>query len=77
MVVSDGSALLHGRGTLNGAGDYEFAVIALDRQFQGAIRIQIWNRATGAIAYDNRPGESLDDGAVTPLGGGSIQLHSH
>jgi hypothetical protein len=31
---------------------------------------------TGAIAYDNRFGESLDNSAVTPLGGGSIQLHS-
>jgi len=77
MVVSDGSALLHGRGTVNGAGDYEFAVIAIDGQATGAIRIQIWNRVSGAIAYDNRPGESLDDSAVTPLGGGSIQLHSH
>ena len=76
MVVSDGSALLHGRGTVNGVGDYEFAVVAIDSQSQGAIRIQIWNRASGAIAYDNRPGESLDDTTVTPLAGGSIQLHS-
>ena len=76
MVVSDGSALLHGQGTLNGVGDYEFAVIAIDG-LRGAIRIQIWNRVTGAIAYDNRPGESLEESAVTALGGGSIQLHSN
>jgi hypothetical protein len=76
MVVNDGGALLHGRGTVNGAGDYEFAVIAIDGVGTDAVRIQIWNRATGAIAYDNRPDESLEDSAVTPLGGGSIQLHS-
>lgn len=77
MVVSDGSALLHGRGTLNGVDNYEFAVIAIDGLSGGAIRVQIWNRASGTIVYDNRPGESLDEGAVTPLGGGNIQLHSH
>jgi hypothetical protein len=77
MVVNDGSALLHGRGTVNGAGDYEFAVVAIDGAATDAVRIQIWNRVTGAITYDNRPGESLDDATVTPLGSGSIQLHSH
>jgi hypothetical protein len=76
MVVGDGSAQLHGRGTVNGAGDYELAVIAIDGSATDAIRVQIWNRVTGAIAYDNRPGESLDASAVTALGGGSIQLHS-
>ena len=76
MVVNDGSALLHGSGTVNGVGDYEFAVVAIDGAVTDAVRIQIWNRVTGAIAYDNRPGESLDESVVTPLGGGSIQLHS-
>lgn len=75
MVMNGGSALLHGRGTVNGVGDYEFAVVAIDGAATDAIRVQIRNRLTGAIAYDNRPGESLDAARVTPLGGGGIQLH--
>ena len=77
LVVGESSARLQGRGTINGAGDYAFAVVAVDGPSADGIRIRIWNRSTGAIVYDNLPGEPLDGGATTLLGGGSIQLHDH
>ena len=76
LVVGDGVAQLRGRGTVNGGGDYGFAVIAIDGGPPDAIRIRIWDRQSGTILYDNRPGEPLVDDAVTALGGGSIQLHN-
>jgi hypothetical protein len=76
LVVGDGVAQLRGRGTVNGSGDYGFAVVAVDG-IPDAIRIRIWERQSGTILYDNRAGEPLVDDAVTALGGGSIQLHSH
>ena len=75
LVVGNASAALQGHGTLNGAGDYAFAVVAVDGATGDAIRIRIWNRFSGAVVYDNRPGEPLDASATTVLGGGSIQFH--
>jgi PKD repeat protein len=75
LVVGESTAQLQGRGTLNGSGDYSFAVVAVDGEIADAIRIRIWNRATGALVYDNRVGDPLD--ATTPLSGGSVQLHDH
>ena len=76
LVVSGNTAQLRGRGTLNGSGDYAFEVMAVDGTPGGdAVRIRIWHRVTGVVVYDNRRGEPLDPDAVTPLGGGSIQLH--
>ena len=75
LVVGDAIAQLRGSGTMNGTGDYAFAVVAVDGPSTEAIRIRIWNRVSGAVVYDNQPGEPLDVGATTTLGGGSIQLH--
>jgi len=75
LVAAETSAQLQGRGTINGGGDYAFAVMAIDGQ-SAAGRIRIWNRATGTIVYDSRPGATFDESGVTPLGGGSIQLHA-
>jgi len=76
LVATEASAQLQGRGTLNGSGDYAFAVLLIDGQSTGAARIRIWNRATGTIVYDSRPGAPFDESGVTALGGGSIQLHA-
>ncbi len=76
MVVGEHSAQVRGRGKVNGGGDYAFAVIAIDGQSTDAVRVRIWNRVSGVVLYDNRPGESLDDSTVTALGGGNVQLHS-
>jgi PKD repeat protein len=75
LVVSGSTAQLQGRGTLNGTGEYAFEVLAIDGVSADAVRIRIWNQATGALVYDNQPDEPLDSNAATPLGGGSVQLH--
>jgi PKD repeat protein len=75
LVATETSAQLQGRGTLNGGGDYAFAVVMVAGQSTGAARFRIWNRASGTIVYDSRPGAPLDESGVTALGGGSIQLH--
>ena len=76
LIVSQGSASLRGRGMLNGGGDYEFALNAIDGSPTDAIRIRIWNRATGDLVYDNQSAVGSDDTAATTLGGGSIQIHA-
>jgi hypothetical protein len=76
LVATETSAQLQGRGTLNGSGDYAFAVIVIGAQSTDAARVRIWNRASGTIVYDNRPGAPFDENGVTPLGGGSLQLHA-
>jgi len=76
LVAGGAGAQLRGRGTVNGVGDFAFAVIAVDGQSTDAVRVRIWNRASGTVVYDNRPGEPLEDGRVTTLGGGSIVLHA-
>ena len=75
LVVDEAGAQLRGRGTLNGRGNYAFAVFAVDGPTTDAVRIRIWNRVSGAVMYDNRPGEALEANTVTVLGGGSVQLH--
>jgi PKD repeat protein len=75
LVVGDANAQLQGRGTVNGAGDYAFSVIASDGSPGDAVRIRIWQRVTGMVVYDSRPAEPFNAEALTTLGGGSIQLH--
>jgi PKD repeat protein len=75
LVASGSTARLQGRGTLNGTGEFAFEVLAIDGTPGDAVRIRIWNRATGVVMYDNQRDEPLDSNAAAPLGGGSIQLH--
>lgn len=77
LVATETSAQLQGRGTMNGGGDYAFAVIALDGpSTAGAVRVRVWHRVSGTVVYDSRPGAPFDENGVTKLGGGSIQLHA-
>ena len=76
LVATEASAQLQGRGTVNGGGDYAFSVMAIEGEFNGAIRIRIWHRVSGTLLYDSRPGAPLDETGVVTLGGGSIQLHA-
>lgn len=73
MVISSGVARLQGRGTLNGAGDYAFEIIAVDGSSTDAVRIRVWNATTNAVVFDSKPGAATD--ATTSLSGGSFQIH--
>ena len=75
LVVGGTMARLQGSGTLNGVSGYGFSIVARDA-VADAVRIRIWNRVTGLVVYDNLPGLPGESDDVTPLGGGSIQLHS-
>ena len=80
LVIAGARAQYKGLGTINGTGDYAFMLTAVDGQTNGGgetdrIRIKIWDRATGAVVYDNQVG--AEEGALpsTVLGGGSIVIH--
>ncbi|MBI2927622.1 MAG: HYR domain-containing protein, partial [Verrucomicrobia bacterium] len=82
LVVSGAKAQYKGEGTINGAGDYGFLLTATDGQVSGGggidkFRIKIWDKASGAIVYDNVVGASDDIDSANPqaLGGGSIVIH--
>ena len=81
LVVAGAKAQYKGSGTINGAGDYGFMLTAVDGQVNGGggvdrFRIKIWDKASGAIVYDNQV--AADDNATptTSLGGGSIVIHN-
>ena len=82
LVVSGAKAQYKGSGTVNGVGGYEFLLTATDGQVTGGggvdkLRMKIWNKATGAVVYDNLLGVSDDINLVNPqaIGGGSIVIH--
>jgi hypothetical protein len=79
LVVAGARAQFKGSGTVNGTGDYGFLLTAVDGQLNGGggdrFRIKIWEKASGAVVYDNQVG--ADDAAdpSTVLGGGNIAIH--
>jgi hypothetical protein len=81
LVISGAMAQYKGSGSINGAGDFDFLLSAIDgdvREGGGVdrFRIQIRHKTTGAAIYDNEMGggETADPTAV--LGGGDIVIHS-
>jgi PKD repeat protein len=80
LVVAGSKAKFKGTGTINGAGDYGFMLTAVDGDDRhigttDALRIKIWDLATGTVVYDNKIGDADDSDASTTLGGGSIVIH--
>ena len=75
LIIAGGSFRMQGRGKVNGAGDYAFSVAGEDGASQDAIRIRIWARSSGATVYDNQVGLTIQSTSLTPLGGGSLQVH--
>lgn len=81
LVVAGARAQYKGTGTINGTGTYGFLLTAIDGQVNGGggvdkFRIKIWDKATGAIIYDNQMGAADSADPATVLGGGSIVLHT-
>jgi hypothetical protein len=83
LVVSGALAQYKGSGTINGTGDYGFILTAADADIQGGpavdgFRIKIYNKATGAVIYDNKM--TTDDTAsnqnTQAISGGSIVVHT-
>ena len=74
LAIAGSSVRIQGRGTLNGTPGYAFAVVARDGVSNDAIRVQIWHITTGAVLYDNQPGDPILAARATVVGGGSVQV---
>jgi hypothetical protein len=85
LVVAGSRAQFKGVGTINGEGEYRFILTASDADLNtndahdlDRFRIRIWwedGLGVEHVVYDNQPGDDLDYGATTELGGGSIVIH--
>jgi hypothetical protein len=78
LVVSGARALYKGSGSVNGGGDYAFLLTAVDGAVSGGadkLRIKIWDKASGAVIYDNMPGAPDSADPVAVLRGGDIVIH--
>ncbi len=78
LVVSGAKAQYKGTGTINGGGDYGFLLTATDGQLDGTgidkFRIKIWDKATGAVVYDNQTNATDDAAPTTAISGGQIHI---
>lgn len=81
LVVAGARAKYKGTGTINGSGNYDFMLSAIDGQIKGGggtdkFRIKIWDKTNGdVVVYDNQMGADEDAEPTTTLGGGSIVIH--
>ncbi len=80
LVISEAEAICRGSGTINGAGNYGFDLIAIDEKVRceekmDKLRVRIWEKATGKTIYDNGLGGSESIPPTTSIGGGSITIH--
>ncbi len=87
LVISGiNKAQFRGTGTINGSGEYDFILTAIDGDGGGekkpdAFRIRIVDRSVGGVIYDNKMNspETGEDATVlgdAGKGGGSITIHS-
>jgi hypothetical protein len=65
----------------SGTAGYGFMLTAVDGEVSGGggtdkFRIKIWEKASGAVVYDNQPGAEDDATPSTVIGGGPIIIHS-
>jgi len=80
LVVSGPKAQYKGSGTINGAGDFGFRLTAVDDAINGSggadkLRIQIYDKVTGVVIYDNQLNAGDGANPTTVLGGGQIIIH--
>jgi streptogramin lyase/PKD repeat protein len=80
LVIAGARAQYKGIGTINGEGEYGFMLTAVDGQLNGGggsdkFRIKIWDKASGAIVYDNMLGADDNADLTTEIRGGSITIH--
>ncbi|HEX4824011.1 MAG TPA: choice-of-anchor Q domain-containing protein [Candidatus Polarisedimenticolaceae bacterium] len=75
QTIANPGAQLRGNGTVNGAGTYKFLLSTLSFDGTGAgptaVRLKIWNAATGAVVFDTQTGAPDTAIPTTSLGGTS------
>ena len=81
LVIAGHKAMYKGTGTINGEGEYDFMLSAIDAKLTPStdvdlFRIKIWEVDNAdAVIYDNAAGAIDDADPTTVLGGGSIVIH--
>ncbi len=78
LLIWNNVAYLYGSGTINGGGNYNFLLTALDggsTNSPDTIRIQITNPSDNSVVYDNEPGSSIYNFPTTTVNKGSIKIH--
>jgi hypothetical protein len=80
LVIAGAKAIFQGTGTINGSGNYNFMISAIDGSINGGggvdkFRIKI-QTAGGGVIYDNNFGTADNSDPTTSLGGGSIVIHN-
>ena len=83
LVIAGAKAMYKGIGTINGEGEYNFILSAIDADLNPSFeidrfRIKIWQEAldgTETVIYDNAIDDDSED-AMTDIGGGSIVIHT-
>jgi hypothetical protein len=81
LVIAGSKATLKGSGKVNGQGNFEFTLQAIDGQAPGGgsqdkFRIRIKDKSNNQVIYDNEITEGENDDPTTLLGGGSIVIHN-
>lgn len=82
LIVHGATAAWTGTGEIKNGPQVRFRMTAVDAEVDpddsheaDAIRLVLWDEATGSLIYDNQSGADLRSGAATELGGGSISIH--
>jgi len=80
LVIAGHKAMYKGTGTINGVGEYDFTLSAIDASLTpntdvDLFHIKIWDKATGDVIYDNQIGASENKEPTTAIGGGNIVIH--
>jgi hypothetical protein len=71
LAVAGSRARLQGEGTINGAGRYGVRITVADGT-RDSLRVRIWNKATGAVVFDNLPLADELSTASAPVASGNI-----
>ncbi len=77
LVVLGAKAFLEGNGTINGLGNYNFLISAIDGSQTGSqdfTRVRITDSSNNVV-YDSQPGAEEGADPITPLTIGSIKIH--
>jgi|GEM_PF-1333200 len=78
LIISGARFQYKGSGTMNGSGSYGFMLTGIDGRINHTgvdkFRLKIWNKANGAIVYDNQMGASDQEDPTTPISFGSIVI---
>ena len=80
LVIAGSKSQYKGTGTVNGNGDYEFMLTAIDGKISGGggtdkFRLKVWDKTTNNVIYDNQLAASDNSDLTTTIDSGSIIIH--